>query len=223
MCHDSFLCAMTIWMGHLCLGKVRDPLICAMTHSYVPWLKSLLCWKHTSAVYCTHKSTLLINKLRSLLYLKVYFTENTPQQFTSEKCQCFSTSEKCYFGHFSEVFEMAFLRRKSKKWYFSEVEKHFFWGMLSQRLLRNARNGISEKFTLWVIVRSATHCNTLQHTATHCNTLQHTATHCNTLQHTYPSPETSLPSSHSSPSSACVSPASCRDVLQRVVVCCSAL
>ena len=27
--------------------------------------------------------------------------------------------------------------------------------------------------------RSATHCNTLQHTATHCNTLQHTATHCN--------------------------------------------
>ena len=31
-------------------------------------------------------------------------------------------------------------------------------------------------------VRTATHCNTLQHTATHCNTLQHTthATHCNT-------------------------------------------
>ena len=39
----------------------------------------------------------------------------------------------------------------------------------------------------WVIsssLRTATHCNTLQHTATHCNTLQHTATHCNTLQHT---------------------------------------
>jgi len=33
-------------------------------------------------------------------------------------------------------------------------------------------------------LRTATHCNTLQHTATHCNTLQHTATHCNTLQHT---------------------------------------
>ena len=32
--------------------------------------------------------------------------------------------------------------------------------------------------------RSATYCNTLQHTVTHCNTLQHTATHCNTLQHT---------------------------------------
>jgi len=29
-------------------------------------------------------------------------------------------------------------------------------------------------------MRTATHCNTLQHTAGHCNTLQHTATHCNT-------------------------------------------
>ena len=33
-------------------------------------------------------------------------------------------------------------------------------------------------------MRTAIHCNTLQHTAAHCNTLQHTATHCNTLQHT---------------------------------------
>jgi len=32
-------------------------------------------------------------------------------------------------------------------------------------------------------IRTATHCNTLQHTATHCNTLQHTATHRSTLQH----------------------------------------
>jgi len=30
--------------------------------------------------------------------------------------------------------------------------------------------------------RTATHCNTLQHTTTHYNTLQHTAVHCNTLQ-----------------------------------------
>jgi len=34
-----------------------------------------------------------------------------------------------------------------------------------------------------VWIRTATHCNILQHTATHCNTLHHTATHCNTLQH----------------------------------------
>ena len=35
--------------------------------------------------------------------------------------------------------------------------------------------------TAWCIgLRSAIHCNTLQHTATHCNTLQHTATQCNT-------------------------------------------
>ena len=33
-------------------------------------------------------------------------------------------------------------------------------------------------------MRTATHCNTLQHTATHCNTPRHIATHCNTLQHT---------------------------------------
>ena len=30
---------------------------------------------------------------------------------------------------------------------------------------------------------SVCHYNALQHIATHCNTLQHTATHCNTLQH----------------------------------------
>jgi len=44
-----------------------------------------------------------------------------------------------------------------------------------------------------VLIRTATHCNTLQHTintktlqhtATPCNTLQHTATHCDTRQHT---------------------------------------
>ena len=32
--------------------------------------------------------------------------------------------------------------------------------------------------------RTATHCNTLQHTATHCNTLQHSATHNDTQRHT---------------------------------------
>jgi len=38
--------------------------------------------------------------------------------------------------------------------------------------------------TAWCIgLRSAIHCNTLQHTATHCNTLQHSATHgCTGLQ-----------------------------------------
>ena len=35
-----------------------------------------------------------------------------------------------------------------------------------------------------VHTRTATHCNTLQHTTTHCNTLQHTATRYNALQHT---------------------------------------
>jgi len=30
-------------------------------------------------------------------------------------------------------------------------------------------------------VRTATHCNTLQHTAAHCTTLHHSAPHCNTL------------------------------------------
>jgi len=36
--------------------------------------------------------------------------------------------------------------------------------------------------TRWM--RTATHCNTLQHTATHCITLHYTALHCNSLQHT---------------------------------------
>jgi len=31
---------------------------------------------------------------------------------------------------------------------------------------------------------TTTHCNTMQHTAPYCNILQHTATHCNTLQYT---------------------------------------
>jgi len=53
--------------------------------------------------------------------------------------------------------------------------------------------GKSHLFLLYILVSShvlvqalwhcktATHCNTLQHTATHCDTLRHTATHCNTL------------------------------------------
>jgi len=32
--------------------------------------------------------------------------------------------------------------------------------------------------------RSATYCNTLQHTASHYNTMQHPTSHCSTLQHT---------------------------------------
>jgi len=99
--HDSFLCAMTMWMGRLFMGrlfmeKVRGPFICVMTHLYVPRLKSLLYWKHTSAVYFTQKSmngenasavyftqksTLLKTHLSSLLYWKhtstVYFTEKS--------------------------------------------------------------------------------------------------------------------------------------------------
>ena len=34
--------------------------------------------------------------------------------------------------------------------------------------------------------KSASGCNTLQHTATRCNTLQHAAKHCHMLQHTAP-------------------------------------
>ena len=38
MCHDSFICAMTLlyvpWLIHMC----HDSFICAMTHLYVPWL-----------------------------------------------------------------------------------------------------------------------------------------------------------------------------------------
>jgi len=37
---------------------------------------------------------------------------------------------------------------------------------------------------IYVQVRTATHCSTLQHAAALCNTLQHTTTHYNTLQHT---------------------------------------
>jgi len=40
------------------------------------------------------------------------------------------------------------------------------------------------RYGTWLIQRTTTHCNTLQHPATPCNTLQHTATHCNTLKHT---------------------------------------
>jgi len=56
------------------------------------------------------------------------------------------------------------------------------------------------RFTMLIVTalhRTASYCNTLQHTATgnthcnilqriatHCNTLQHIATHCNALQHT---------------------------------------
>jgi len=36
---------------------------------------------------------------------------------------------------------------------------------------------------IYVQVRTATHCNTLQRTTTHCNILQRIETHCNTLQH----------------------------------------
>jgi len=35
------------------------------------------------------------------------------------------------------------------------------------------------------VIRTATHCSTLQHTATRCNTLQHASTCCTTLQHTF--------------------------------------
>ena len=119
---------------------------------------------------------------------------------TSEKCPCFSTSVKCYFGHFAEVSEMAFLKRKSKNLYFSEVETHFFWEMLSQRLLRKTPEMAFLKSllheSLYIVQHAATlqhiatHCNTLHHAATRCNiethrnTLQHAATHSNTLQHT---------------------------------------
>ena len=254
MCHDSFLCAVTHfyvpwlyewvicswekWQTH----SYVDPFICAMTHLYVPWLKSLLYWKHTSAVYFTQKSillrkcpgsllysevyfteninqqstllktylssllywihtsavdftqksTVLRKKLRSLLYSEVYCTENTPQQSTLLNTYFSSLlrsllSEKYYFGHFPEVSEIAFLKRKSKNLDFSEVETHFFWEMLSQRLLRKTpemaflRSLLYE--SLYVVQHAATHCNTKQHTATHCNTLQHAATRCNTLQH----------------------------------------
>ena len=33
---------------------------------------------------------------------------------------------------------------------------------------------------VWIFVRAATLCKTLQHTILRCNTLQHTATHCKT-------------------------------------------
>jgi len=53
---------------------------------------------------------------------------------------------------------------------------------------RTATHCNTLQHTVWIdcsrLQRNATHCNTLQRTATHCNTLQHTATQCNTLQHT---------------------------------------
>ena len=143
MCHDSFLCAMTIWIGHLFMWKVRDLFICAMTHLYVPWLKSLLYWKHTSAVYFTQKSILLRKCLSSLLYSEVYFTENINQQSTLLKIYL---SSLLYWIHTSAVYsEVYFLRntisgifQKSLRWHFSRESLRIH---ISQKL----RNISSEK------------------------------------------------------------------------------
>jgi len=40
------------------------------------------------------------------------------------------------------------------------------------------------RFEVPIFQRTASHCNTLQHTAARCSTLQCTTTHCNALQHT---------------------------------------
>jgi len=145
---------------------------CDMTHERVwhdafrcvPWLIHMFDMTHSNVWYYS------LTHVKSLL---------APEWAAVDSTRTISAIYVCAYIYISQYM-------------YSYIYIHIFFctytltniNMYIYAYIRIRRHTWVSSYRYLLFIKTATHCNTLQHTAAHCNTLQHTAAHCNTLQHT---------------------------------------